>query len=54
MPEPSTGQVGPDDLLLEGYIGYLRRERGVAALTISAYLAGVRQFLAEDPAGKLS
>ena len=54
MPEPSTDPAGPDELLLEGFVGYLRHERGVTALTISAYVAGVRQFLAENPAGKLS
>lgn len=54
MPESGTGPVGPDDLLLDGFVGYLRRERGVTALTISAYVADVRRFLADRSGGKLS
>jgi site-specific recombinase XerD len=34
-------------VLLEGFIGYLRGERGVTALTVEAYVSDVRRFLAD-------
>jgi integrase/recombinase XerD len=34
------------DVLLDGFVGYLRRERGVTVLTVDAYVSDVRRFLA--------
>jgi len=33
-------------VLLAGFAGYLCEQRGVSALTVDAYVAGVRRFLA--------
>jgi integrase/recombinase XerD len=40
-----TGGV-PTEGLLDGFVGYLRTERGVTALTVEAYVSDVRKFLA--------
>lgn len=40
-------EAGPADGLLEGFVGYLRSERGVTALTVEAYVSDVRRFLAQ-------
>jgi integrase/recombinase XerD len=45
MPRSSTRAAGPADQLVEGFVGYLRRERGVSALTVEAYVSDVHQFL---------
>ena len=34
------------EVLLAGFAGYLREQRGVSALTVDAYVADVRRFLA--------
>ena len=34
--------------LLDGFVGYLRSERGVSALTVDAYVPEVRRFLARS------
>src|SRR5258708_32900291 len=38
--------ASPVEALLNGFAGYLRDERGVAELTVAAYLPDVRRFLA--------
>jgi integrase/recombinase XerD len=45
MPRSSTTATTPVDVL-EGFVGYLRRERGVTVLTVDAYVSDVRSFLA--------
>ena len=47
MPRPSTSAAGPADQLVDGFIGHLRSERGVSALTVEAYVSDVRRFLAD-------
>ena len=42
----SATATTPVDLLLDGFVGYLRRERGVTVLTVDAYVSDVRRFLA--------
>jgi integrase/recombinase XerD len=49
MSRLSAGGTAPAEVLLEGFVGYLRRERGVSALTVEAYVSDVRRFL--DPRG---
>ena len=34
------------EVLVDGFVGYLREERGVSALTVEAYVPEVRRFLA--------
>ena len=34
------------EVLLDGFVGYLREERGVSARTVEAYVSDVRRFLA--------
>jgi integrase/recombinase XerD len=46
MSRSSTTGTAPVDLLLDGFVGYLRRERGVVVLTVDAYVSDVRRFLA--------
>jgi hypothetical protein len=36
MPRSSASAIGPADLLLDGFLGYLRHESGVTGLTINA------------------
>jgi hypothetical protein len=36
----------PVDVLLDRFVGYLSRERGVTVLTVDAYVSDVRRFLA--------
>jgi integrase/recombinase XerD len=43
----SSSSAGETDRLLEGFAGYLRRERGVSMLTVDLYVADVRRFLAD-------
>ena len=45
----AAGQVD----LLDGFVGYLRRERGVSELTVDAYVSDVRRFLADRGGGEL-
>ena len=42
------------DRLVDGFAGYLRRERGVSTLTVDLYVADVRRFLADRGIGELS
>jgi integrase/recombinase XerD len=46
MSRLSTSGTAPAEVLLDGFVGYLRSERGVTALTVEAYVSDVRQFLA--------
>src|ERR1700684_126130 len=41
-------------LLLDGFAGYLRSERGVTELTVDVYVADVRRFLVGRGGGDLS
>ena len=44
----SSGRgIGAVDLLLDGFAGYLRSERGVTELTVDVYVADVRRFLVD-------
>lgn len=45
MPRSSTTATAPVDVL-DGFVGYLRGERGVTVLTVDAYVSDVRSFLA--------
>lgn len=47
MPRPRTSSAGPAEQLVEGFVDHLRRERGVSALTVEAYVSDVRRFLAD-------
>jgi site-specific recombinase XerD len=49
LPPPPAPQ-GPLDTLLQSYCTYLTAERGLAALTVSHYVAVARAFLAGAPA----
>ena len=42
------------EVLLEGFAGHLRRERGVSALTVEAYVSDVGRFLADRDVSELS
>jgi len=42
------------EVLLDGFAGHLRRERGVTALTVEAYVSDVRRFLAGRDVSDLS
>lgn len=46
MPRSGTAGGGLAEVLLEDFVDYLRRERGVTELTIEAYVSDVRRFLA--------
>ena len=46
MSRSSATGTGPAEVLVDGFVGYLRRERGVTALTVEAYVSDVRRFLA--------
>jgi integrase/recombinase XerD len=37
----------PVDPLLDGFVGYLRQERGVSAATVDTYVPDVRRFLTQ-------
>jgi site-specific recombinase XerD len=45
MSGSSTIAHSPVESLLDGFVGYLREERGVAAATIAVYVSDVRRFL---------
>ena len=42
----SRSRTASAEVLLAGFAGYLREQRGVSALTVDAYVADVRRFLA--------
>lgn len=46
MTRSRTSDTAPDDPLVAGFVGYLRRERGVSDLTVEAYVPEVCRFLA--------
>jgi len=46
MSRSSMTAGSPAEVLLAGFVSYLRRERGVAAVTVDAYVSDVRRFLA--------
>lgn len=48
-----TGAVSTEGLV-DGFVGYLRTERGVTALTVEAYVYDVRRFLAHGGESGLS
>lgn len=51
----STATVtAPAEVLLDEFAGHLRKERGVTALTVEAYVSDVRRFLAGRDASDLS
>ena len=54
MPRPSKSAADPADQLVDGFIGHLRSERGVSALTVEAYVSDVRRFLADRGESDLS
>jgi len=49
MSRSSTAGTGLAEALLDGFVDYLRRERGVTELTVEAYVSDVRRFLAQLP-----
>lgn len=51
MPRPSTSAA---DQLVDEFVGHLRSERGVSALTVEAYVSDVRRFLADRGESDLS
>jgi site-specific recombinase XerD len=53
MSRSITAASPPVEFLLVGFVGYLREERGVTALTVDAYLSDVRRFLARRAGGGL-
>ena len=44
MSRSSMTTSSPAEALLAGFVSYLRGERGVAALTVDAYVSDVRAF----------
>ena len=42
----SRSRTAPAEVWLAGFAGYLREQRGVSGLTVDAYVADVRRFLA--------
>lgn len=53
MSRSSITSGAPADVLLDGFGGYLRRERGAAVLTVDAYVSDVRRFLAHRGGSEL-
>lgn len=54
MSRSSATVTAPAEVLLDGFAGHLRRERGVTALTVEAYVSDVRRFLADRDVSDLS
>jgi site-specific recombinase XerD len=54
MLRPNTSAAGPAAQLVDGFIGHLRRERGVSGVTVEAYVSDVRRFLADRADSDLS
>ena len=44
MSGSSRRGIGAVDLLLDGFAGYLRSERGVTELTVDVYVGDIRRF----------
>ncbi len=53
MSRSSSRTVMPSEVLVDGFVGYLRSERGVSELTIDAYVIEVRRFLSGRGGGEL-
>lgn len=49
-----TSSTAATEVLVDGFVGYLRSERGVTALTVEAYVSDVRRFLARRGDGDVS
>lgn len=49
--EPAAATTDPAEVLLERFGGYLKRERGLAAATVSSYVSQVRPFVREHAGG---
>jgi integrase/recombinase XerD len=47
MSRSSSTANSPVESLLDGFVGYLREERGVSAATVETYVPDVRRFLAQ-------
>ena len=54
MSRSSATGTAPAEVFLDGFVSHLRRERGVTALTVEAYVSDVRRFLADRDASDLS
>src|SRR5688572_17027652 len=54
MSRSSATVSSPAEVLLDGFACHLRRERGVTALTVEAYVSDVRRFLADRDVSDLS
>jgi site-specific recombinase XerD len=54
MSRSSATGIAPAEVLLDGFVVFLRRERGVTALTVEAYVSDVRRFLVDRDASDLS
>jgi hypothetical protein len=54
MSGSSRRGIGAVGLLLDGFAGYLRSERGVTELTVDVYVADIRRFLVDRGGGDLS
>lgn len=54
MSRSSTAGTGLVEAPLDGFVDYLRSERGVTELTVEAYVADVRRFLVLHGGGDLS
>ena len=54
MSGSSRRGIGAVDLLLDGFAGYLRSERGVTELTVDVYVGDIRRFLVDRGGGDLS
>jgi len=54
MSGSSRRGIGAAGLLLDGFAGYLRSERGVTELTVDVYVGDTRRFLVDRGGGDLS
>jgi len=54
MSGSSRTGIGAAGLLVDGFAGYLRSERGVTELTVDVYVGDVRRFLVDRGGGDLS
>jgi integrase/recombinase XerD len=54
MSGSSRRGIGAAGLLLDGFAGCLRSERGVTELTVDVYVSDIRRFLVDRGGGDLS
>lgn len=54
MSRSSAAGTAAAEVLLDGFVDHLARERGLTALTVEAYVSDVRRFLAHRGDGDLS